>query len=1163
MNESTLNQTHDNPNNHSNSAKKTTPQQQVLATTEQITKSLARKLNTQVSRVRETKRLPDDLLQSQDVFLKLRCHVGFPEDVDSVAYQSTRKLLAVGTRHGRVKVIGSDGVECLLSVSSMDLQDVSESETVFLGFVKNSACGILHVSRCGLVQLFSLEDGARVDAVRVGGCVRDVAVVPGGPYMLVGFDNGDCRIIQIGSSGRAECNSTQSIVVKPYRIFAEDLEVKGDLVCMESIMVADGRPCVLFVYSCSGAVVYDVRAEKVLAGTRDGGEKVPTCACWVGDAGNCFAIGYEDGSITMWGVPASTLKVHPSKVVRREDAVTILDLCVSAGSSRHVRSPIQSVTFVQGGVGTPYSNDCLLVLGGQDVGEPNMLSLVSLEPQERDDDVIMIPWFGEIISHTLMSSPDGDRVMILTQGGQLVVHNIATWEPLPVSLKFQELSPISSTSFMASIGHVDSHSPCLKNVRYLSWKHVEDSKWPFNGGIPPKNYFISESEYMQSDEKAGQKFVTHPSGMVLMGHRDGRLRVWDATSEVPKHLTTVPSSLEIISGEGRIMPVTCFDACPISGVLAVGHVGGVVRVYQFSTSPQSVRKVFLGDSMPYDSQSDQAPGWQYILHYSYHRENISSVCLATREGLLAVGDESGCVTVVNLNAPERMTEYRMPTAIHSLKISIGTDSVGSPKNVVSGMHCIVVCLGRDGSMNFIDSRTGKPALSKPLKPKNTTSPLCMVLLDSQGSALAPLSGALELAWADNNAISRPRTFGMTKVAAMSQGRQLGATASDFDAAEAIREDEAMMSGRYSDFDDINTDADLWSTAPTMDVCQEDTYPNDSFYSSYLKKNAKESCDMIVLASSDCLRLYSVDNMVKGERASEKKVKLEEAAIFCGYFHSVSGSGIITVSSSVSCYSLPGLEKLGETDENCFFLEPQGLKPWAVSTDGQLLVTSRTNELMRFSSLVRSPCPIGPRSLVPKDAPLPRSGSSHRDNVGSSSRNNNLAIQGITNILGTVKVAATAASGAMISEIEKISGQKDLPTLGEVFQKEVSALDEEIAYISDEEEDHSPSRLTPVPQTTVQRRSELLGPRPKSGMKSRSGKPVKRTASAVKREYGATSKANDVRSIMENNRNMLAERGIKLSNLEQKSEALQNDAEDFASMAQELEKAFAERKWYHF
>lgn len=34
----------------------------------------------------------------------------------------------------------------------------------------------------------------------------------------------------------------------------------------------------------------------------------PTTACWVGNRSNCFAVGYDDGSIIVWGVPASTLK---------------------------------------------------------------------------------------------------------------------------------------------------------------------------------------------------------------------------------------------------------------------------------------------------------------------------------------------------------------------------------------------------------------------------------------------------------------------------------------------------------------------------------------------------------------------------------------------------------------------------------------------------------------------------------------------------------------------------------------------------------------------------------------------------------------------------------------------------------------------------------------
>lgn len=60
------------------------------------TKNLARKLNTQVSKVRETREVPVDDLRDQDVFLKFRSHTGFPDGVDSLAYDSRQKLLAVG-----------------------------------------------------------------------------------------------------------------------------------------------------------------------------------------------------------------------------------------------------------------------------------------------------------------------------------------------------------------------------------------------------------------------------------------------------------------------------------------------------------------------------------------------------------------------------------------------------------------------------------------------------------------------------------------------------------------------------------------------------------------------------------------------------------------------------------------------------------------------------------------------------------------------------------------------------------------------------------------------------------------------------------------------------------------------------------------------------------
>lgn len=572
----------------------------------------------------------------------------------------------MGTRDGRIKIIGCDGVECMLTGEEV------QCKTIFLGFLKNRP-ELLSVYENGKINLFDLENEEVIDSICV--CpehrVTDVTVVPGGPYMLVGCDDGDARVIHVGNKFPSGETVEKGISLKPYKIFREDLEMSGDLVCIESVLNGD-RPFILFVYSESGALVWDVRAEKILSKIPDTDNTMsrPMCACWVGDRANCFAIGYEDGSIMVWGVSASTLKAHPSKLSHYEDSVLVLHLEVSPINP----SPIKALSFVRGTQGTPYGKDCLLVLGGQSKDAPDMLSLVSLEPEGNTNDIKTIPWFGDIISHTLLNGseenqddgPCTDGILILTEGGQIVVHDMASWEPLPVSLKFQELPPITCSSFLPSIPLKHSHSPSLKNLRYLSWKRVEDSRWPFNGGVPPSNYFISETDYMNGEVDSS----SHPSGVVLIGHRDGRVRVWDAVSQVPKLMCTVPQSNEVFSEEGRMMPVLCFDACPLSGLLAVGHAGGLVRLYQFSTSPQSVRKVTLGSSAPYDSQVDQGPGWQYLMKYSPHSEDITSVSVSSKLGLLAVGDRSGCVSLVNLSSPARMMEHHLRAPIVSLKFAV-------------------------------------------------------------------------------------------------------------------------------------------------------------------------------------------------------------------------------------------------------------------------------------------------------------------------------------------------------------------------------------------------------------------------------------------------------------------------------------------------------------
>jgi WD40 repeat protein len=367
---------------------------------------------------------------------------------------------------------------------------------------------------------------------------------------------------------------------------------------------------------------------------------------------------------------------------------------------------IKEMTFIPGDKGTPYGKDCILTLGGQRRGEPEALSLLSLEP-EGPEDVMAIPWFGNVIAHTLvryftiainhacflcvfclicietglhhrsiinvlqMASGSassthvdvglapGPAIMILTEGGQLIVHDLASWEPSPLSLKFQELPPITCTKFVASLDLDGIHVPSLKEMRYLSLNYATDSRWPFHGGVPPANYFNSEVDYMSAGSN-----VAHPSAMLACGHRDGRVRFWDATSEVPRYLVTVPASAALIAGEGRIQAVTCMDVCPVSGIMAVGHSGGLVRIYQFSKTPQAVRKVTLDESLvPYDTLLDQPAGWQYVMKYSNHTNCVTSVTLNTKSGILVVGDASGGLSLVDLNTPRQISHAQISSAV--------------------------------------------------------------------------------------------------------------------------------------------------------------------------------------------------------------------------------------------------------------------------------------------------------------------------------------------------------------------------------------------------------------------------------------------------------------------------------------------------------------------
>lgn len=68
-----------------------------------------------------------------------------------------------------------------------------------------------------------------------------------------------------------------------------------------------------------------------------------------------------------------------------------------------------------------------------------------------------IPWFGAVQGGALVPPEasinefdDPAAIMVLTEGGQLMVHDLATFQPVPLSLPFQELQAVTHSCMCTS-----------------------------------------------------------------------------------------------------------------------------------------------------------------------------------------------------------------------------------------------------------------------------------------------------------------------------------------------------------------------------------------------------------------------------------------------------------------------------------------------------------------------------------------------------------------------------------------------------------------------------------------------------------------------------------------------------------------------------------------
>ncbi|KAK9839762.1 hypothetical protein WJX84_009163, partial [Apatococcus fuscideae] len=732
------------------------------------------------SRGRSAAPLAEDRLTKAALDLKLEGLTGFPEAADGLAYEPVQRLLAIGAKDGRIKIVGREGVEATLTSDT-------PSSTRYMQFLTGRGV-LLRITEEGDVQLWSVARGKLVEAIPCATPVVRVASLPDDPFILLAEEGGGLQVAAlINAQGEPALAASEphSLALQPYQISAEDVHASGEIVGMAAFSHGDQRR-LLLVHAESGAVIWDIRYQTVIAatnkaqisgdvlgasdvleatGVQEAGKY--TAGCWLGSKGTFFATGHQNGTICIWATPK----------LAASNAPPAAPLPCAPMQQLHVTpphlpaAPIEDLVFVSH---DSFDNSSLLILGGQAEDEPAVLSLLPMpnlhqEHRRQHEDIHTLPWFGAVKGFALVP-PEGSinedddpvAVIVLTEGGQLMVHDLANMQPVPLSLPFQELPAVTVSAVIPVTLPEDAPSCSLHGVSLARLRAARDMmeggskkgstwrwRWVFGGGKPP---------HVEDAQEGASNHV------LLTGHSDGRVRLWDLATEVPGLLATIP--FDSGGGGTRLRAVTATQLCVESGLLAVGHDRGDTRVYQFSTASQEVRAMaFDGRRRAQEEEamgiprSQQPPGFQRILQAHLHEAAVTSLALTSRKQLLAAGDAAGNLTIIDLAQPavsfwKRVSDQRLQG------LAFGPASRRPNSRVVredtGDARMLLYVLAADCGMMVLDTERGEPAAKDGwMRPKNHSPALSLALLSASGAPLSPPSAPASLAWAHNDAQPDP------------------------------------------------------------------------------------------------------------------------------------------------------------------------------------------------------------------------------------------------------------------------------------------------------------------------------------------------------------------------------------------------------------------------
>ncbi|GJP72491.1 hypothetical protein CLOP_g3221 [Closterium sp. NIES-67] len=841
--------------------------------------------------------VPAGSLRAPHLLPRLAVHHGVPGAASVLAYDPVQRLLAVGTRDGRIKVFGHDGIEALLC-------SPAKAACKFLEFVCNSEY-MVQVTMFNAIEIWRLNDRQLADSLQWEVNITAFSTVPDTSFLYVGDETGVFSVLELGG-GRL---NKRPYSVPPYVTMAG--LVRQDSSRAPALIGILPQPeayhsRVLLAYANSILTLWDLHSLRVLA-TRGGSEmqctrlseagdrladlltgrrNVPkpteedeedeqdgegpevSCLSWACPFGSVFAVGYSNGEIALWGLPHPPLRTPgPSPSTSCSSLPSLPSLAaapsgsvqfpISPGGMKALGEEISSQPLVrlqvQGGKGerSPITalrwcadarraaerglerggervgergGGRLYVCGGEMPGLPGSVSVVQLgglEEGMREKAMVKLPWFGPVadvvVAPSTLGSMCASAILVLTFPGQVHLYDEPGMEehlsarllspspsshapapPEPVSFENPGSAVTTGRLMLAPWGmqasHVLSQLPRVSETRCPS-ALSHGTKWPVAGGS-----FGQQPEISPEDGLC----------LYISGHRNGVTHISDLSTPLIVPLASAPAHLNQGDDQPSYTAVTAVDFCAVSALLVVGHEDGLVELFELSTRRRTLCCQIITERGGYEqaTPSECEEGFQMVAQFHQHRAKVRSVALATGVGRLAIGDDNGMVSLVNLDTftlicyrechpgaasspiaatvfaalPVPSSDSSSSSSSSSLSSSLTSTSsfssssaaaaaaapaadapsarsagnqrrgsVGAGGGVGGGAstayETVVYVAAANTTMTILDGTTGDVMGVGPMQPKHASGAVGLFLLDLMGSTIPSFGGKLPLLWA--------------------------------------------------------------------------------------------------------------------------------------------------------------------------------------------------------------------------------------------------------------------------------------------------------------------------------------------------------------------------------------------------------------------------------